>query len=122
MKISCGKLPKKLATEFSLPLMYWTFKFMEKNKTRKEFLVKKYCINEDKHQDCKCREVFEQMCRTRGQQETFEHWLNRMCKGSTTRNRFKMELIVYGDGLNFDEDEKDALNMPPKFCLLEKQG
>ena len=54
---------------------------LDENKAKIEFLVKKYCINEDKHQECKCREVFEQMCRTRGQQETFDHWLNRMCKG-----------------------------------------
>ena len=48
-------------------------KGLKDNQNKVEFLTQKYKINVDTHQGCKCREVFEQMCITRGQEETFKH-------------------------------------------------
>ena len=52
--------------------------------------------------------------------EDEETWIQRIARGrGPDRKRVKIEIPVYG-GVVLDQDERDALSLPPKFAQYEK--
>ena len=68
---------------------------LKDNVKKDKFLKSKFGPKSHHIKECKCREVYMKMCQTRGEQESFEHWVQRMSKGSEARKRLRRETPVY---------------------------
>ena len=52
--------------------------------------------------------------------DTEEDWIRRLAQGrGKARKRIKIQIPVYG-GVTLDDNERDALSLPPKFAQYEK--